>query len=289
MLREDDFSRTVVEMIRRAETRLPGDVERALKKNARAETHPPAKLHYDLMLKNIEIARKRERPICQDTGTMSFFIKIGRNLRINFDIADALAEAVGRATDEVPLRANVVDPITRRATSDNAGEGHPVLHLEITKGDRMRIDLLVRGSGAENCSRLFMLGPTEGQKAIERAVLSAIADAGGKPCPPTIVGVGIGGTSETACIMAKRALLRPLDKNNPDPVLNRLERIIGRSANRLGIGCMGLGGKTTVLGVRIEKAACHTASLPVAVAFQCWVARRAGAELKGDRLMVVEP
>ncbi|MEM2874957.1 MAG: fumarate hydratase [Candidatus Hadarchaeales archaeon] len=289
MLREGDFVSAVVEMVVRAETRLPRDVVAVLREKARIETSRPAKIQYDLMLKNLKIAEKRGRPICQDTGTLTFFVRIGRGLRLGFNVQKALTRAVAQATARVPLRANLVDALTREPMRNNTGPGHPVVHLELVDGSGMQLDLLVRGSGAENCGRLFMLSPTEGDRGIERAVVGAIREAGGKPCPPTIVGVGIGGSSEASCAMAKRALLRPLSARNPDSSLERLEMRIERSANRLGIGCMGLGGRTTVLGVRVEKAACHTASLPVAVAFQCWAARKARARLMDEQLKVVEP
>lgn len=289
MLTGAELRKTVVEMLRRAETILPGDVVHALKQALRLERDPIAKLQLELMLKNLEIAKKFSAPICQDTGTLTFFVRLGRKLQLNFDLRGALSKAVAEATQKVPLRANVVDPITRRPTRLNVGKEQPTIHLELTEGKNFQIDLLVRGSGAENCGRLFMLGPVEGPQGIERAVLATLTEAGGKPCPPTIVGVGIGGSMETASIEAKRALLRPLSQPNSDPVLAKLERRIELAANRLNIGPMGLGGKTTVMGVRIEKAACHTASLPVAVALQCWAARRASAKLVNNRLKLVEP
>jgi len=289
MIRERDFVSAVVETIQRAETRLPKDVVGVLKKKIKMETHGPAKLQMELMLKNLEVAERRGRPICQDTGTFTFFVRIGSGLHLGFDLQKSLRKAVAEATEKVPLRPNVVDPLTGKPMKSNTGPGQPVVHVELSEGKGLQIDLLVRGSGAENCGRVFMLGPTEGAEGIKRAVLNAVAEAGGKPCPPTVVGVGIGGTCETACISAKRALLRSLNISNPDPVLRKLEREIEKSANRLNVGCMGLGGKTTVLGVCAEKTARHTASLPVAVAFQCWAARRAKAKLAGDKLKVVEP
>jgi len=237
----------------------------------------------------LKVAKKMDVPICQDTGTFTFFVQIGRKLQLNFDLRDVLTRAVTEATLKVPLRTNVVDPITRKPMKSNTGEGQPNIHIELVEGNEFQIDLLVRGSGAENCGRLFMLGPTAGSDGVKQAVLTTLREAGGKPCPPTIVGVGIGGTMETACVGAKRALLRSLKKPNSDPALAKLERKIELAANRLDIGPMGLGGRTTVLGVRIEKATSHTASLPVAVAFQCWAARRASAKLVNGEPRLVEP
>jgi fumarate hydratase subunit alpha len=247
------------------------------------------KLQFELMLKNLELAKKFSAPICQDTGTFTFFIQLGRDIKLNFDLEEAIGEAVSLATREVPLRANVVDPLTRQPMKSNTGREQPTVHIELEGGRKFQIDLLVRGAGAENCGRVFMLRPAEGPRAIGQAVMLTLTEAWGRPCPPVTVGIGVGGSMETAPLMAKHALLRPLDEPNPDPALARLEHRIEGAANRLKIGPMGLGGKTTVLGVRIEKAACHTASLPVAIALQCWPARRAKAKLVGDRLKVVEP
>ncbi|HID60938.1 MAG TPA: fumarate hydratase [Hadesarchaea archaeon] len=289
MLTEDGLYRVVLEMLHRAEITLPGDVTRALKRALNRGRNPIAKLQLELMLKNLKVAKKMDVPICQDTGTFTFFVQIGRKLQLNFDLRDVLTRAVTEATLKVPLRTNVVDPITRKPMKSNTGEGQPNIHIELVEGNEFQIDLLVRGSGAENCGRLFMLGPTAGSDGVKQAVLTTLREAGGKPCPPTIVGVGIGGTMETACVGAKRALLRSLKKPNSDPALAKLERKIELAANRLDIGPMGLGGRTTVLGVRIEKATSHTASLPVAVAFQCWAARRASAKLVNGEPRLVEP
>ena len=288
MLSKSGFQNTVVEMLSRAATTLPRDVVQALELCRKREKNRIARLQFDCMLKNLELAKKSRAPICQDTGIPIFFVKLGSGLRLNFDLRRALADAVRDATKKIPLRANVVDPLSRKNTGANVGEGQPIVHLELVpKG--LQIDLLIKGAGAENCSRLFMLKPTAGEEAIKRAVLLTVEEAGGQPCPPTIVGVGVGGSAEIACLLAKKALLRPLGSKNSDKKLARMERELTDDANGLGIGPMGLSGRTTVLGVRIAKAACHTASLPVAVNLQCWAARRASARLVGDKLRVEVP
>lgn len=289
MLTEAKFRATIVEMLCRAETKLPKDVVRALKRSKIREKNPIAKLQFDCMLKNLELARKLGAPICQDTGTFTFFIRLGSELKLSFDLKKAIDKAVTQATREVPLRANIVDPFTRKNTGTNVGIGQPSVHLEFVPGRKLSVDLLVKGAGAENWSRFFMLRPADGERAIERAVLLTLVEAGGQPCPPTIVGVGVGGSAEITPTLAKHALLRPLNKPNPDRRLANLERRIMQAANGLNIGPMGLGGRRTVLGVHIEKAACHTASLPVAVAFQCWAARRAYVRLINGRLQVEMP
>jgi fumarate hydratase subunit alpha len=288
MLSESEFRDTVVEMLRRAATTLPKDVIKALKRCKRRERERVAILQFECMLKNLELAKKLGTPICQDTGIPIFFIELGAGLKLDFDPLAALEKAVKKATLSVPLRANVVDPLSRVNTSTNVGEGQPVVHLELVRGKKLQIDLLLKGAGAENWSRLYMLKPSDGE-AIERAVLLTIGEAGGQPCPPTIVGVGVGGSAEVVCLLAKKALLMPLGKPNKDRKLAKLELHLTQAANELGVGPMGLGGKTTVLGVHVAKAACHTASLPVAVNFQCWAARRASAKLVGNRMRIEVP
>ncbi|KUO39740.1 MAG: hypothetical protein APZ16_03805 [Candidatus Hadarchaeum yellowstonense] len=289
MITETHFRDTVVEMLRRAETSLPRDVLAALKRAWKRERDPLARFHYKMMFKNLELAEKLKVPLCQDTGIFTFFIKLGRELRLTFDITKALEEAVKTTTRLVPLRENTVDPITRKPLPGNTGRGQPAIHIELAPGRGLQLDLLVKGAGTENYGRLFMMRPTGGPEAIEQAVLKTLEEAGGKSCPPNIVGVGVGGSMETAPLLAKKALLRPLHRANPDAELAKLERRIESAANGLGTGPMGLGGKTTLLKVLIERAACHTASLPVAVALQCWPARRAKAITIDGKLRVVEP
>jgi len=289
MLSKLELRSVVVEMLRRAATTLPKDVTSALRLSKMRETNKIARLQLDCMLRNLELAKKLRAPICQDTGIPIFFIKLGSGLKLNFDLNSVLADAVREATQTVPLRTNIVDPLTRAKTGNNVGLGHPIVHLEFALGKSFQIDLLVKGAGTENWSRLFMLKPTADVEAIKRAVLLTITEAGGQPCPPTIVGVGIGGSADLACMLAKKALLRRLNARNPDRKLAGLERGLTIAANELGIGPMGLGGRTTVLGVHVAKAACHTASLPVAISFQCWAARRASARLVGSRLRVEIP
>lgn len=289
MLAETKFRAAIVEMLRRAEITLPQDVAHVLRRSRARERNRIARLQLDCMLRNLELAKNLGAPICQDTGTLTFFIQLGSGLKLDFDLKKSLSKAVTQATREVPLRANIVDPLTRKNTCTNLGMGQPFVHLELAPGKKLSIDLLVKGAGAENWSRLFMLRPTDEKIAIKRAVLLTLVEAGGQLCPPVIVGLGIGGSADAACLLAKKALLRPLSSKNPDKKLARMEREITNAADKLDIGPMGLGGRATVLGVRIAKAACHTASLPVAINFQCWAARRASARLAGDHLLVEAP
>jgi len=255
----EDVAQSVVDLLLRAETRLPDDVTAALTDAHGRETDPTARAQIEAILENIELAARRKVPICQDTGILIFFVEIGRDCTINFDIKDAIRDGVAKATEIVPLRPNAVHPITREV-SGNVGIGLPDIILDINEGDRIRITVLPKGAGSENVSRLAMLNPSQ-VADIKRFVLETVADAGGKPCPPVIVGVGIGGSFDKAARLAKKALLREICNN--------------------AIGTMGLGGDITALAVHIEYAHCHTASLPVAVNIQCWANRRASVELGG--------
>jgi tartrate/fumarate subfamily iron-sulfur-dependent hydro-lyase alpha chain len=266
-----EFSRRIAEMIGLAETRLPPDITRALEEARRKERNQTAKIQLDCMLKNLSLAAEKKVPICQDTGVLSFFV---RPASLAEKVVGEIEKGVELASREIPLRPNTLDPLT--------GEEKPWFSLHLERGgEELEIDLLVKGGGSENWSRLFLLKPGDREGIVE-AVLSTLREAGGKPCPPVVVGLGIGGTAEEACLLSRKALLRPLGP--PDP----FEREIMEKANKLGIGPMGLGGRTTVLGVRILKAPCHRATLPVALSLQCWVARRASLRMKGGKVRVFQ-
>ena len=287
----EDVAQSVVDLLLRAETRLPDDVTAALTDAHRRETDPTARAQIEAILENIELAATRKVPICQDTGILIFFVEIGRDCAIDFNIKDAIRVGVAKATDTVPLRPNAVHPVTREA-SGNVGIGLPDIILDITQGDRIRITVMPKGAGSENVSRLAMLNPSQ-VADIKRFVLETVADAGGKPCPPVIIGVGIGGSFDKAARLAKKALLREICDNTSgvDACVNGsavdactmddFELELLDAINSLGIGTMGLGGDITALAVHIEYAHCHTASLPVAVNIQCWANRRASVELGG--------
>ncbi|HIE32012.1 MAG TPA: fumarate hydratase, partial [Methanosarcinales archaeon] len=213
--------------------------------------------------------------ICQDTGILIFFVEIGRDFVLDFDIRDAINDGVRKATRIIPLRPNAVHPITRDP-SGNVGVGLPDIILDLVEGDHIRITVLPKGAGSENVSRLAMLNPSQ-VADIRRFILKTVVDAGGMPCPPIIVGVGVGGSFDKAARLAKRAILREI------PDMNDFEQEILDDINSLGIGTMGLGGDITALAVHIEYAHCHTASLPVAVNIQCWAGRRASVELGGHQ------
>jgi fumarate hydratase subunit alpha len=256
--------------MRQAEIFLPDDVKSAIKKALDRETHSVAKGELQNILDNIARAEELGIPICQDTGVPVVYLTIPPDIPVSGKIRDAVADGVRRATKEVPLRPNVVDPLTRHNSGDNTGTGMPAVHL--IPGEILSVTVLPKGAGAENMSRTAMLLPSE-KHLIPRFVTETMLIAGGRPCPPVILGVGIGGTFDGVAALAKEALLLPADRMTP------YEEELCAAVNRLGIGPMGLGGDTTALAVKVKTAGCHTASLPVAVNVQCWASRRATVEV----------
>jgi fumarate hydratase subunit alpha len=276
----------VVGLIRRAVTRLPPDVIDALEAARASETDAAARRELDIMAENVREAGRCTLPMCQDTGIPVFFVKLGRFQVPGLE--NVLKRAVRSATAEVPLRRNVVDPLTRANTGDNTGVMMPYISWSSGDDDYLEITFLPKGAGSENMSALAMLNPSEGVKGIKRFVVDTIVRAEGKPCPPVIVGLGVGG-SEDACLeQEKKALLRPVNTPNGAQDYARLEKDLLEQINATGIGPMGLGGRTTALAVHIERADCHTASLPVGINLQCYAARRASMKIFPDGHIVYE-
>ncbi len=254
-----------------AEIRLPTDVLAALRRAAAAEKNEVARQEFALILENIALAGERQVPICQDTGVPVVYLTLPPDVPFTPDLFAGIREGVRRATTAIPLRPNVVDPITRENTGDNTGAGMPAVHVVF--GDRLTVTVLPKGAGSENASRIGMLLPSQAAD-IPRFVAETMLIAGGKPCPPVFLGVGIGGTFDGAAALAKEALLLPVD------TMDDYEQEICDAVNALGIGPMGLGGETTALAVKVKRRDCHTASLPVAVNVQCWACRRATVEVE---------
>ncbi len=259
------------EAYKSAVIRLPPDVLRVIKKAAAVEKNPVARGEFENILKNIEVAERLGVPMCQDTGIPVIYLTLPPDVPLTQDIYDAIAAGIRRATIEVPLRPNVVDPLTRHNTGDNTGAGMPAIHVK--PGRKFTVTVLPKGAGAENMSRIAMLLPSR-KDLIEKFVVETVYLAGARPCPPVIIGVGIGGTFDGAAALAKETLLEPVDS------MTDYEQQILCAVNQLGIGPMGLGGDFTALAVKVKTAGCHTASLPVAVNIQCWANRHATAEVK---------
>ena len=280
MISEKLVKDVTVELLRKTVTRMTDDVVNELKNAMKNETEEVPRMQLKAILDNLELAEKTTTPLCQDTGVTIFYVNLPRCL--NVDVEKGIIEGVRTATKEVPLRPNAVHPLTRKNPGDNVGRKMPYVNFKIWDKDYIEITVMTKGAGSENMSQLSMLTPSQGVKGVKEFILNVVLKAGSNPCPPTILGVGIGGSSDIATKLAKEALLRPIDKPNEDAEIASMEKELKDALNDLGIGVMGLGGKTTVLGVNIEYAFCHTASLPVAVNVQCWAARRGTAQIFPD-------
>lgn len=245
---------------------LEPDVAGALKAARDAEASPLGKEVLGQIIDNFEIAGRESVPMCQDTGIAVFFIEIGREVYLDGPLEDAVNEGVREGYRDGFLRKSVCHPLKRTNTGDNTPA---IIHTSIVEGDKVRIKIAPKGAGSENMSRLKMLKPAEGVPGIKDFVVESVREAGGNPCPPIVLGVGVGGSFEKSALLAKKALLRPVGSKNPDSEVAALEAELLTLVNNLGIGPMGFGGTTTALAVHVETYPCHIASLPVALNIQC--------------------
>lgn len=256
---------------------LPPDIKRAMENMQQEEQWPLAKETLSLLQENATLAETESMPICQDTGMVSLYVTLGQGVEITGDFQQAVQEGVAWGYQEAFLRSSIVgDPLRRVNTGHNTPAS---ITIDLIPGDVFHMTLVPKGFGSENMSRLAMLKPAQGEQGVKDFVLETIKKAGSNACPPMVVGVGIGGNFEKAPQMAKKALIRSLDTPNRDPFYANMEAELLQSANQLGIGPQGFGGKTTVLGVAIEVGATHVAGLPVAVNIGCHVTRRASCHL----------
>lgn len=268
---------TAVRECVRACGRLTPSCKKALEDCLAKESGSAARFALSMLVKNADTAENENLAVCQDTGMAVFFVRLGQDAHVTGGLlADAIDEGVRIGYAECGWRASVLDPLTRVNTKDNTPA---IVHLEIVAGDGLTLDFLPKGFGSENMSRLFMLTPSAGIQGVEDSIVEAVRLAGANPCPPVIVGVGIGGTAEKAMETAKRQLLRPVGTPTDDPELAALERRCLERINALGIGAQGFGGDTTALAVHCGKFPTHIASLPVAVNIQCNAMRLGHAEL----------
>jgi len=279
---EETVEKAAVEILRRAVIYLPKDVKEALNDAYENETSEAGKTQLKAIIDNINLGESGKTPICQDTGVILFYVTVGKDFGDASFIPAVLRAAVRKATVEVPLRPNAVHPLTRKNSGDNTGTNMPYINWDIGDGDYIELTAMPKGAGSENMSSFAMLTPGEGASALKRFVIDQVIRAGAQPCPPTIIGVGVGGSADIALKLAKKALFRPISVRHPEPDIADLEKVLLRGINMTGIGPMGLGGTFTSLGVNIEYAYCHTASLPVGVNMQCWAARRATARIHRD-------
>ena len=267
----------VYELYKKAAIVLGNDVKKALEDALKVEDNELARLNIEAILKNIKLAEEKQIPMCQDTGLPVIFVKLG-NVEVE-NLRAGIEEGIEKATKEIPIRPNIVDPITRENTNINVGDYIPPIDIELIDEDYLEITILPKGFGSENNNAMKMALPAEGIEGIKDFVVESVLKAKGKPCPPTVIGVGIGGTSDLCLKLGKKALLGEVGKRNLDPEIAKLELEILEEINKSGIGPMGLGGKTTTLDVKILKAHTHTAGLPVGVCVQCWADRHATTKI----------
>jgi|TARA_B100001964_G_scaffold203796_2_gene233096 fumarate hydratase subunit alpha len=278
-IRAQKVTKTVARLCQEANYFLPNDVHRALKQAHKTEESPLGRQTLDQILANAQLATETKMAMCQDCGIAVVYLEIGQDTHITGgNLYEAINEGVRQGYEQGYLRKSMVRrPYSARVnTQDNTPA---VIHTDIIPGDKLKITVMPKGGGSENMSRLFMLTPEQGRSGIIEVVLRAVNEAGSNPCPPVIVGVGIGGTAEIAMALAKKATLRPLGSTNSDPENVRLEKELTKRVNALGIGPEGLGGQTTALAVHIELFPSHIASLPIAVSLQCHAARQKEAIL----------
>ena len=250
---------------------LGDDVVQAFKDSIEKEASPVGKDILNQLIENSEIARNERVPICQDTGVAVIFAEIGQDVSIvGGDFNAALEEGIRQGYEEGFLRKSVCHPFTRKNTGDNTPI---IIHLEMVPGDNLKIWVVPKGGGSENMSQLFMLTPASGWEGVKKHIVETVAQAGPNPCPPTIIGVGIGGNFERCALLAKKALLRPVGSTHPDTECNRMEKELLSEINKTGVGPQGLGGRITSLAVHVKMMPCHIASLPLAINIQCHVSR----------------
>ena len=271
------------ELYIRALKQLPPDIKQGFDRLARSETDAGAKRMLGTMIRNIAVAEDKNNLLCQDTGIPIYNVWLGRGVEVDgVALKEAIRRGCERATREHPLRSSVVHPITRKNEHTSCGRGVPVINVDFSDDDALVIEMVPKGSGSENNSWLRMAVPAEGVDAIKTFVVDCVLDAGGKTCPPTIVGVGVGGTADLCVHLAKVASTRPLGSRCADPEGAKLESELGQAVNMLGVGPQGLGGDSTSFAVHVETAATHITMNPVAVNMQCHSARRARATLRSS-------
>ncbi len=272
--------KSIRDMIIYSTTHLSEDMLKALEKAYEEEHSEVSKAVLAQLLENAEIAQKESKPLCQDTGLAIFFVKVGEDVRVEGGtLKEAIYEGTQKGYKEGYLRASTCDCFTRANLKDKLGYNlPPVIYFDIVPGDKIEIEYAAKGGGSENVSRATVLAPAQGKEGVKEFIKKVISDAGPNPCPPLVVGVGIGGSFDLAAVMSKHALFRDIGTKNPDPELDQFEQEIKDELNKLGIGAMGMGGSQTALAVHIEMyegRMCHIASLPVSVNVQCHSSRHA--------------
>ncbi len=284
MISKEKLTDVIVDLLKKASIRLPRSVKEELQNALRQEEEEVTRHQLETILENISIAEDRDIPVCQDTGVPIFFVKVGKNWSAIREAAAAITEGTVKATKAIPLRENVIHPLTKENSGTNTGWRMPFIYYEMTAEDFSEIQVLLKGFGSEAKTSLAYIPTSEDViKGTLKFVLDCVRKGFGEPCPPYILGVGMGGTSDIAAMLAKKAFLRlPLGKENPDPAAADLEEKLLQAVNATGIGSMGMGGKTTALAVHVELCGTHSAAVPVVVAIQCWADRQATVRIHSN-------
>jgi fumarate hydratase subunit alpha len=271
-IRCSDITEAIARLFLEANFDLPADVMAALQRAAAEETSAVARGILETLVRNAEVAAHKRLAMCQDCGLAIVFAELGRDCHLDGDLYAAVDEGVRRGYAEGYLRKSALrDPLSRNS---NTGDNTPaIVHVTLVEGDRLTLHAAPKGGGSENMSALWMLSPSAGRAGVIESIVERIKFAGGKPCPPLVLGVGLGGTFEKAALLAKHSLLRPLGEPSPSPEVAELERELLEQVNATGVGPMGMGGRTTALAVHVERHPCHIASLPLALNVQCHAAR----------------
>jgi fumarate hydratase subunit alpha len=278
VVKYEDIVKAVRDMIIYSTTHLAPDMKKALEEAYQKEKSEVSRAVLKQLLENAKLAEEKWKPLCQDTGLAIFFVKVGDQVRVEGGtLKQALYEGTEKGYKEGYLRASTCDCFTRANLKDKIGYNlPPIIYFDLVEGDKIEIEFAAKGGGSENVSRATVLAPAQGKEGIKEFVKKVVSDAGPNPCPPLVVGVGIGGSFDMAAVMSKHALFRSIGTPNPDPEMAEFEEELKRELNQLGIGAMGMGGTQTVLAVHIETfegRMCHIASLPVAVNIQCHSSR----------------
>jgi fumarate hydratase subunit alpha len=272
-------------MLSRITTGIPTDILIALKEAQVRETKDLAKKQLEAILNSANLSYERHLPLCQDTGLVTLFVS-GELIQHLPEVEEGLKAAVEALTAKSGMRANVVDPLTRKNTGTNTGLNQPEVLVDKTTKETT-VKMILKGAGSENFTNLKMMVPTASRQDIMKHILQTVIDAGGKTCPPNILGIGVGGSAIQAMFNSKLALTRKVGDRNPDPELGKFETSIIKAVNELGIGTMGLGGDTTILDAHVISAGTHTACLPIAISFGCWANRVSEAELRGKHFDII--
>ena len=280
LIKTKEIEDEIASKVQEVNFELPEDVGNALKAAYESEISEVGRKILKQIFDNSDVARNERVPLCQDTGLVVVYAKIGQDLKFDGSLKDAINNGISRGYSDGYLRKSVVkDPLDRKNTGTNTPA---IIHYDFVEGNELKLDIATKGGGSENMSQIKMMKPTVSQDDIIDYIVSVVKESGANACPPLIVGVGIGGNFEKSALLAKKSLFERIDKRNPDPKLAKMEKNILEKVNQLGIGPQGLGGNTTALGVNIKSYPCHIASMPVAVNLNCHSARHISLVFNGE-------